>query len=506
MKPKGKSVLAFYWRTIRRYPRKVTGLAIFLPITIFVNSFLPPLILANVLSRLSQHRYIGHGIWANFGPQLVLYALIELVGGVVTWRIVDYFVWTLEGNVQRDLAQTVFNAMIDQSADFHANNFSGSLVSQNTKLLSAYVRIADTTWFQVSQVVFGLLFTIIILAPRAPLFVVALALSAMLYLAIAFWASRPVRRQGGRLSASESKQTGYLADAITNVMAIKSFARGAYEKRRYGTTTDTTYGHLVKLMRAQRRQLNTFDIVITIMTTLALLFAIVSVVIFGANIATVFLIFNYTSYVINQLFQFSNSSLRAFNRAFGDASEMIAVLNKVPEIQDPAQPEQCRIRYGNIEFQNITFQHAGAADVLFKDFSLKIKHGEKVGLVGHSGSGKTTFTRLLLHFSDVDSGTILIDGQTSRTLPRTTCTRGSLTCRRNHCYSTVLSMKISATAIRRPMNKLSAAPPNWPMPPSSLMFCPKATKPWLANVVSNFPAASASGLPLPALCSRMRQY
>lgn len=412
MKPsKNRSVLAFYWRAVRRYPRKVTGLAIALPITIFVNSFVPPLILANVLSRLSQHHYTGHGIWANFGTQLVLYALIELVGGVIAWRIVDYFVWTLEGNVERDLAQMVFKGMLNQSADFHANNFSGSLVSQNTKLLSAYVRIADTTWFQVSQVVFGLLFTIIILAPRAPLFVLALVISAMLYLVIAFRASRPVRAQGARLSASESRQTGYLADAITNVMAIKSFAGGSYEKERYRKTTDATFGHLVTLMRAQRRQLNTFDVVITIMTTLALLFAIVSVMVFGANIATVFLIFSYTSYVINQLFQFSNNSLRAYNRAFGDASEMIDVLGQVSAVLDPAKPEPNRIRYGNIELRDVTFQHAGASDSLFSNFSVKIKHGEKVGLVGHSGSGKTTFTRLLLRFSDIQGGQILIDGQ-----------------------------------------------------------------------------------------------
>src|SRR5206468_12831295 len=107
-----------------------------------------------------------------------------------------------------------------------------------------------------------------------------------------------------------SKQTGYLADAITNAMAIKSFARGRYEAKKYSAITETTAGHLLNLMRAQRRQLNIFDIVITTMQTLALLFAIISVMHFKANIATVFLIFNYTNYMIGQLFQFSNSSLR----------------------------------------------------------------------------------------------------------------------------------------------------------------------------------------------------
>ena len=406
-----KSVALFYAREVWRYPRKVAGLLVFLPITILLNSFLPPLILANVLSRLSQHHFSGHDIWTNFGWQIGLYALLELVGGLVTWRIVDYFVWSLEGNVQRNLAQRVFGAMLGQTADFHANNFGGSLVSQTTKLLGAYVRIADTTWYQASQVIFGLLFTVIILLPRAPLFVLALVVLAMAYLAVAFMVSRPVMRRSAALAESESRQTGYLADAITNVMMIKSFARSSYEKEQFGRITGTTLTRLMLMMRAQRRQLNTFDIIISIMTTASLVFAIVSVVSFNANIATVFLIFNYTNYMIGQLFTFSNNALRSYNRAFGDASDMVNILAETPAVLDPAQPEKVRIDRGVIEFENVGFTHVGAADAIFDGLNLKLKPGEKVGLVGHSGSGKTTFTRLLLRFSDVDSGAITIDGQ-----------------------------------------------------------------------------------------------
>lgn len=406
-----KTVLAFYWHEVRRYPRKIAALAIALPFTILVNSFLPPLILANVLSRLSQHDYNGHGIWSNFGTQIALYALVELAGGIITWRVVDYFVWTLEGNVERNLAQKVFNRMVAQSADFHANNFGGSLVSQNTKLLSAYVRIADTTIFQTSQVIFGLLFTALILLPRAPWFVLVLMLLALAYLAIAVVVSRPVRLHGAQLSESESKQTGYLADAITNIMAIKSFAGGNYEAKRFAQRTDKTYGFLLSLMRVQRRQLNTFNLVMSIMTTSALLFAIISVVSFNANIATVFLIFNYTNYIMGQLFQFSNTSLRAYNRAIGDASEMVAILAETPRILDPAQPQISTMNRGDIEFKSVRFKHTGANDTLFDNFNLSVGHGEKIGLVGHSGSGKSTLTRLLLRFSDIDNGEILIDNQ-----------------------------------------------------------------------------------------------
>jgi ATP-binding cassette subfamily B protein len=100
-----------------------------------------------------------------------------------------------------------------------------------------------------------------------------------------------------------------------------------------------------------------------------------------------------------------------YNRAFGDASDMIKILDLDSVVRDPAEPEQVRIGAGAITFDQVTFRHAGSDDALFDGLSLHIRPGEKIGLVGHSGAGKTSFTRLLLRFSDVDGGRILIDDQ-----------------------------------------------------------------------------------------------
>jgi ATP-binding cassette subfamily B protein len=70
-----------------------------------------------------------------------------------------------------------------------------------------------------------------------------------------------------------------------------------------------------------------------------------------------------------------------------------------------------RIKKGNINFKDVDFKHTGSDEAIFSSFNLDIKAGQKIGLVGHSGAGKTTFTRLLLRFSDLQSGEILIDGQ-----------------------------------------------------------------------------------------------
>lgn len=406
-----QKTIRFYWRCSTRYRRYLIPELTMVPFTVLINQFLPPLILANVLNRLSKGDFVKHNIWASFGPELILYIILVLAGGVIAWRLVDHFSWKLEANIERDIAQIVFKHLLSQSAIFHANRFGGSLVSQTNKLLSSYIRIADTTVYNVLPLLWSLVFISIFLAGRAPLFVVAFLVFAIFYMVTAIFVTRKVRRLGAEHAAAESKQTGYLSDAVSNVMAIKSFAGMESEIQRFAKITENTEKKLYEFIRAFRNQLNYFSGVTSAISGLSLTMAVVSVVIFDANLATVFLILNYTASIVNQLFQFSNNALRNYNRSFGDAADMVEILQIEPEIKDPEEPEKSKIHRGEIRFNGVTFSHEGADGHIFNDLNLHIKPGEKIGLVGQSGSGKTTLTRILLRFSDVDSGEILIDSQ-----------------------------------------------------------------------------------------------
>ena len=406
-----KLTLKLFWQHAWRYPAMVIGILSVTPITILAGSYLSPLITASVLNRLSTHSYIPGKIWASFGNDVIIYTVLQITSGLIGWRIIDILMFRLEGNVERDMARRVFNHLMTMSPNFHANRFGGSLVSQTNKLLGSYVRLADTMVFQIIPLITALISAGVILGIKAPAYAVVLIVFSIIYIISAFFVTRRVRQRNAEHAAAESLQTGNLADAVTNVMAIKSFAGNQYENHRFRDTTDVTFGHLMRVMRAHNTQQLYFGSMANIILALSLFMAIVSAMVFHTDLAAVFLILSYTGSISRSLFEFSNSTLRNFNRSFGDAADMTAILQIQPEIVDTSKPETPHIHRGDIRFESVVFTHDGADKPLFEGLDIHIKAGEKVGLVGHSGSGKTTFTRLLLRFSDIDKGRIAIDNQ-----------------------------------------------------------------------------------------------
>ena len=407
------AILKYYLRHGMRYPALLAGMFISAPLAVLFNEFIPALIVAGILDRLAAGDFIRGNIWASFGPDIVAAVLLSALGGIVIWRINMYCNWKLEGKVIRDINQEVFNHLMKMSATFHADNFGGSLVSQTNKLAHAYIRITDTTVFSTGSMLWSLVFTNIILWNKALFFVLILDAFSITFLIAAALLTKQVRYYTKKEAEVSNRQTGQLADGITNVMAVKSFAAEEAEDQRYHMVSEKQRHALMDLMWASLKTQVTFSSVMAIINIVAVTSAVASVVLYDANVATVFLVFAYTNTLRDRLWDFSNNALRNYNRAFGDAQSMMEVLRTEPGVKDPANPEPVRIDKGAIAFQHMSFTHDGSNtdDPLFQDLNLAVQPREKIGLVGHSGSGKTSLTKLLLRFNDIDDGQILIDGQ-----------------------------------------------------------------------------------------------
>jgi ATP-binding cassette, subfamily B, bacterial len=407
-----KETLKLFWGHAKRYPGYVAGLLISTPITILCHQFIPPLIVAAVLERLASGDFNPNDWWGSFGSELLLYAAITYFSGVLAWRIVIWFIWQLEIRVKRDLYNRVFTQLMKLDSNFHANNFGGSLVSQTNKFVGAYVTIADTTLFDIYTFIFALTFSSFILWSKAPLFVIAMLALVAFFVVVAIFISKKIRELNTKEAEAGNKLTGFLADAITNVAAVKSFSHGKSEQKRFMGGVDNWVSAERRVMRASLAQQMGIASVTSTMGALSLVLGVVSVVVFKADASVVFLTVAYTNNIAQRLWEFSQRTLRNYNRALGDSKAMVEILHREPAVKDVAKPKVLDVTKGAIAFNDMTFAHADSKnDVLFTGLNLKIAAGKKIGLVGHSGSGKTTLTRLLLRFANIQGGSITVDGQ-----------------------------------------------------------------------------------------------
>jgi ATP-binding cassette subfamily B protein len=404
-----KNTFRIYWQHMRRRRLQlnlILGLTI---INVIADQFLSPLLLAVTFDKLGA----GHGhlnFWHDFGWILLLYALIKIVATLL-WRVIIWILWGFEVEIGRELAMRCFNYLTNQSYEFHSNHFAGALVSQTTKFVHAFEALFDQFSFSIWTNIIAFVATAVILAPRAPLYVAVFILCSIIYI-IGLVLRRHIQQPfNDRTARAQSEQTAQLADTLTNLQTIKTFAHEKYEAQRFDRYTARTQASEY----ATRKVNNTNDLIFSginnSMSWLALFFGIYVVVNNHAQVGTLYLITTYTINLLNRLWDLNNN-MRNITRSLGDARDMTEMLEQETDVKDPANPEKDNISRGEVRFDKVTFAYPeNEEDALFDSLSLKIKPGEKVGLVGPSGGGKTTITKLLLRFMDIQNGEIKIDNQ-----------------------------------------------------------------------------------------------
>lgn len=408
-----KQTLRIYWQHAWRYPKYVVALIAIVPFATVLYRIIPPLIAADVIRRLSLGNFASGQFWSSFSSEIIIFTFVTLFGGVFLYRLDIYLAWKLETFVNRDLLRTMFNHYMKLDSGFHADSFGGSLVSRANKLVGSYIRLAETIVFQLMPFIGSFFAVMVIMYPKSPVFVWAFFVFSVVFIVATFLLSKRVREYSAIQANAENSNTGALADAVTNVMAVKSFSAFKSERQKFNDVTDDTRKKALKTMWATLVRDFAASIVTSSLLIMSLVVAIMAVVNQDANLAIVFLMLNYTAYLTDHLWQFSSSTLRNFNRSMGDAYEATQTLLTKPAISDPKNPEPLRVSKGHIVFDDVVFDHNDNDDEnsLFKNLNLEIKPGEKIGLVGRSGGGKTTITKLLLRFMDIDGGEIRIDDQ-----------------------------------------------------------------------------------------------
>ena len=402
-----KQTIRLFFEHSRRYPVRLF-FVLFIPITtVTAAAFMGPYVIAQFFNQLQNgNTSTLHSVL----PLLLTYFGLQLYGEVLGWRFVLYMAWTMETSAQKDILERLFKHLTSQSMSFHNDRFGGSIVSQVSKLFGAFERFMDTVIFQGIPILTSVVAAITILSFVFWQYALLLFIITIIFASIVIWGTRRMVGFSTREAQASTATTGRLADVITNIFAVKSYGREADELEAYAEKTAAWRGRSLQSMRAFLGVSAGYATMIMVLNCTALLSAVIATEHHLIAAGSVYLAVTYTFTVARQLWEL-NQVGRNFNRVMGDAHDMVEILSLKPEITDPTNPEPVKMLRGGITFKNVTFGHDGSAKPIFNKLNLRIKPGEKVGLVGHSGSGKTTLTRLLLRFSDINKGTISIDDQ-----------------------------------------------------------------------------------------------
>ena len=404
-----RRTLHYYWEVTKRHKFLAFGTLLATPAVVVVRVTLIPYIFASMIDRVSA------GIPQDqILPVLLPYALAliasHIIGSVVLGWLRVYWVWRFELIAMYELATQCFDSVCEQSMQFHSDRFSGSLVSQTNKFIGGFERFFDLLTFDILYLIVMMVSAMVVLFSRAPIFAAGLLIFVILYVLCAALCFKRISHLSREWAEAENKQTGQLADSISNILSVKSYGREAHERHRYANFSRTTMNAGLAQMRATMKRDMGFNVVNTGIVAIITVFLMIGQPIFGLSIATLILIVNYSSSIMGELWNVNNI-FKGINRVFGDAYEMTEILDTEKQVKDARGAKELVVKRGHISFQDVKFQHADAKEAIFEHFDLDIKPGERIGLVGMSGSGKTTLTKLLLRFADVAEGHILVDDQ-----------------------------------------------------------------------------------------------
>jgi len=406
-----RRTLHYYWRATRKHLGFFIGLMVS---TIGFNVLLQygnPFVMGLIVDRVSEGGVGPDQVFEVFGVFVAALILVNLFGQACS-KIQDYTLWKLEIAVAYDLATESFDALSNQSMSFHSNRFGGTLVSQTSKFLAAYNQIVENLTFPFIPVVCSVVATCMLLLPRVPEYVGVLMLLLAIYMVVSYVMYKRILSLNEQAAGAQNQLSGELSDAVTNILAVKTYGREDYERGLFDRANrEVVEKDTKRIMASLLRGVITASLAVVIMAV-ASIFIAGGNAWFGITPGTLVMMFTYTYTITNQ-FNFINTGLQRFNRAFGDAAGLTQVLDEPRLVADAPDAQPLVVREGAIEFKDLDFWYTdgNAKTQVFDKFQLSIPAGQRVGLVGMSGAGKTTLTKLLLRLSDIQQGQILVDGQ-----------------------------------------------------------------------------------------------
>ena len=405
-------ILSYIWPEAKKHKVSMSFIFIGYGIGIIFGNIIRPYIYKDIIDLFTSG--ISPDLMSGKALNLFITFVVIVVIYNIGYRIGDFSVSIFESKVMKELYDLTFNRLLKHSYTFFSNNFSGSIVAKTKRFIRSFELLGDAISYQIYFAFLTLFGILVVLFIKAPILGLLFFIWSLIYVFVTFIFIRKKIQLDAIEAEADSKVTGYLSDAILNALNIKIFGNHRYEQKRFEISTTSeerkrihawffgNYQNLAQAIMMAVLQISVLYLCIYLWRTNAV------------SVGTIVLVQTYVIVLLDILWDLGKAMTKTM-KALTDMKEVVEIFDTVPDILDPENPEKLVINKGYIKFDSVSFKYTEGVDV-FSNINFDIKPGERIGLVGNSGGGKSTITKLLMRFSDVTDGKITIDEQDIRSI------------------------------------------------------------------------------------------
>jgi len=350
------------------------------------------------------------------GPRTEVFAAVKgvLILLVLFWCVSE-LMQRLQGILQiyvfprfrASIRESVFNYVQAHSHEYFTSNFAGNIAKKIADLPVSCQAVMEVICFNFVTALVGTVMVLVMMWFTQPLFSVILMIWLMIHLGLTALLLRHGNILWEKHSDSVATLSGKIIDAFTNMLNVRLFSRAKYELRylkKYQAEEIQRAKKAMWIMELTRIGLG--------LNGLFLIFGMIFLLLYSWAHEQItlgdFTQVGMQSFWILGWIWFVSYQLMIFARETGTIANSLKLIRKGHDVVDKKNAYPIKIKKGDINFKEVTFAYQKNRPV-FKKLNVMIPAGQKVGLVGFSGSGKSTFVNLILRFYDVQSGHIMID-------------------------------------------------------------------------------------------------
>lgn len=374
-----------------------------------VNTALFPFFLKRIIDALATHPDF------SLGWHAALSTLLLLVGCMVTaellLRLQGFATIYFFSQLRADTRAALFEYVQTHSASYFSTNFSGAIAGKISDVATNADRIMRSVCFEIIIAFVGAIVVLLSMAWSHPLFAVIVFVWLLVHLGITFYTiNKSSRRPLEEHANAVTTLSGKIVDVITNIQSVKLFAQEKYERR-----------YLDQFQQEEITKSNRAEAILQWMCVgfginmLCMFFGLLALLIYGWKEHSVTL-GDFTQVMMQTCtlagwMWFVSFQMTLLARMIAGINAALSLIQQPHDVVDAPGAASLKVSRGEICFDDVSFSYH--QQPVFQNLHVTIHAGEKVGIVGLSGAGKTTFMNLILRLYELNAGKILIDGQST---------------------------------------------------------------------------------------------